>query len=98
MPILRTMKRNETPEEIVRRLDPEIDRIVGLITSSAGGGRVMALVASRDRVAPVRSELERFGVPRTLLDVDFVGDWLIPYPNDDERLMRWIEERGGGEE
>jgi len=92
------MKGNETPEEIVRRLDPEIDRIDGLITLDAGRGRVTATVTSRDRVASVRSELERLGVPPTLLDVLFVGDYLIPYPNDDERLMRWIEEGARGQE
>ena len=82
----------------MRRLGPAIDRIDGLITVRAGGGRVAALVSSRDRVVPVRSELERLGVPRTLLDVHFVGDSLIPYPNDDERVMRWLEARERGQE
>lgn len=77
--------------QIVERIDPEIDRIEGLITLVARSGRIWGLIESQAYLADVQEELSRLLVPASLLELDVAdGDFLIPYPNDDPRLMRWI--------
>jgi hypothetical protein len=67
-------------------------------------GRVLALVENRGFVPTTKAALLEFDIPQEILDVYSVTDYLIPYPNDDERLMAWFgwkssdtDERNGGE-
>lgn len=89
------MASQESPEELAARLDPEVDRIGGLITVTAGEDRVVALVDSPQSVSPVREALLRLGIPDEVLEVTAVGEVLIPYPIEDERLARWFSEAEG---
>jgi hypothetical protein len=89
------MASQESPEELAARLDPEVDRIGGLITLTAAEDRLVALVDSRQSAAPVREALLRLGVPDEALEVTAVGEVLVPYPIEDKRLARWFSEAEG---
>jgi hypothetical protein len=49
----------------------------------------VALVEDRSFVSTIQVALLELDVPQEILDVHSVNDYLIPYPNDDERLMAW---------
>jgi len=87
------MNDEDRAREVAERIDPEIDRIEGLITLRAISGRVWGLVESRACVADVQEALARLQVPVSLVDLDLAGDFLIPHPNDDPRLMRWLNQQ-----
>lgn len=78
-------------EQIVGRVLERVDEIEGLITIQASEGRVIALIADRAESARVRAALLEFGVPEELLDTLAVKDHWIQYPNDDPRLMEWLD-------
>jgi hypothetical protein len=91
-------------EASVRHILDHIDRLDGLITVKSFEGRVVALVENRGLVPTTKAALLEFDIPQEILDVYSVTDYLIPYPNDDERLMAWFgwkssdtDERSGGE-
>lgn len=76
------------------RLQADVDGIEGLITLRPSEKTVVAVVEAASSVSAVRGSLLERGVPGEMLEVVVVTDYLIPYPNDDERLMEWIEESG----
>jgi hypothetical protein len=91
-------------QAIVQHILDHIDRLDGLITVQSVEGRVVALVENRGFVPTTEAALLEFDVPQEILDVYSITDYLIPYPNDDERLMAWFDsessdpdERNSGE-
>lgn len=86
------MEARMSAQDLVARLEPEVDRIDGLITVTASGEKVSALTTSRDKLPRVREELLGLGVPDHVLDVLVIGDAAIPYPVTDERLRQWLDE------
>jgi hypothetical protein len=81
-------------EVIVRDLEDRIDEIQGLITLRASGEKIVAVVEEREHSDRVRKTLISAGVPPDILTLYSVRDYLIPYPNEDVRLMAWIEKSG----
>lgn len=86
------MESEVSMKDLVARVDPEVDRIEGLITVTAREADVLALVTSRRDVPSVRQELLRLGVPAEVLEVQPMEDAETPFPVTDERLRRWLAE------
>ena len=77
---------NEDVGAIVRRCEPSIDAIDGLITLQASKRRILALIVDESHAESVRVRLAALGVPTELTDTLPVERYLIPYPTDDPRL------------
>lgn len=88
----KSMESEMSVDELVSRVDPEVDRIDGLITVTARAEDVLALVTSHEKLSVVREELVSLGVPEEVLEVQAIGDVVTAYPVTDERLQRWLEE------
>lgn len=85
------MSSRPAAEELVARIDHEVDGIDGLITVLAVGEDVVALTVSRPEVRRVREALVRLGIPQGRLVVQAIDEVLIPHPATDPRLERWME-------
>lgn len=53
---------------------------------------MIGLVSSKTQLSQVREELLGLSVPEDLLESQVVSETLIPYPVQDRRLERWLEE------
>jgi len=87
-------------EDVVQRLQDEIDGVPFLIDLVAAGEKIEALVEHRAAIPNVRQALLALGVPEGILELNAITDVIIPYPLPDGRLKSWMtrKEKAGRSE